>query len=103
LEDAYAGAEKEFIFSRQVICGRCNGTGAEPGTKINECFSCRGTGQVQQIKKTFLGSFTKSGVCPECGGEGYRPEKPCNVCKGEGRVKREETVKISIPAGVANN
>ncbi len=103
LEDAYAGAEKEFIFSRQVICGRCNGTGAEPGTKINECFSCRGTGQVQQIKKTFLGSFTKSGVCPECGGEGYRPEKPCNVCKGEGRVKREETVKISIPAGVDNN
>lgn len=103
LEKAFAGVEKEFRFSRQVVCSRCNGTGAEPGTKVNECFSCRGTGQVQQIKKTFLGSFTKYTVCPECGGEGYRPEKPCNVCKGEGRVKKEEAVKISIPAGVDNN
>jgi DnaJ-class molecular chaperone with C-terminal Zn finger domain len=66
-------------------------------------FSCRGTGQVQQIKKTFMGSFTKYVICPECAGEGYRPEKPCNVCKGEGRVKNDDTVKTAIPSGVDNN
>lgn len=103
LEDTYSGVEKEFNLVKNGQCPRCNGMGSEPGTKIQECFSCRGTGQVQQIKKTFFGSFTKYVVCPECGGEGYRPEKPCNVCKGEGRIKGEKKVKITVPAGVDNN
>jgi molecular chaperone DnaJ len=103
LEDACRGIEKEFTLSRNGRCERCAGVGAEPGTKVKECFSCRGTGQVQQIKKTFLGSFTKYIVCPECGGEGYRPEKPCNVCKGEGRIKSEKKLKIAVPAGVDSN
>jgi molecular chaperone DnaJ len=103
LEEAFRGVEKEFIVAKNNTCPRCSGSGAEPDTKVTECFSCRGTGQVQQIRKTFLGSFTRYVVCPECGGEGYRPEKPCNVCKGEGRVKREEIIKVAIPAGVDNN
>jgi len=103
LEEAFTGVDKEFVVSMNRACPRCDGSGAEPGTKINECFSCRGTGQVQQIKKTFLGSFTKYVICPECAGEGYRPEKPCNVCKGDGRVKKDETVRVTIPSGVDNN
>ncbi len=103
LEEAFSGVKKEFKIAKNGVCPRCTGTGAEPGTKIKECFPCRGTGQVQQIKKTFLGSFTQYAVCPECGGEGYRPEKPCNVCAGEGRVKTEEIINIAIPAGVDNN
>jgi molecular chaperone DnaJ len=100
LEETLKGKEKEVSLYKGVVCSRCQGTGAEPGTKIGECFSCRGTGQVQQIKKTFLGTFTKETICPECGGEGYKPEKPCNVCKGEGRIKGKENIKIWIPAGV---
>ena len=103
LEKIIKQQEKEVSLYKQILCSRCQGTGAEPGTKIKECFSCRGTGQVQQIKRTFLGSFTKFAVCPECGGEGNRPEKPCNVCKGEGRVRGEEKIKIFIPSGVDTN
>ena len=103
LEDVLMGREKEISLHKQIICSRCQGTGAEPGTSINECFSCRGTGQVQQIRKTIFGSFTRQIICPECNGEGQRPEKPCNVCKGEGRVKGEERIKIFIPAGVDTN
>jgi molecular chaperone DnaJ len=103
LEDTLKGSEKEISLYKMITCSRCQGTGAEPGTKIKECFSCRGTGEVQQIKKTFFGSFTRYTVCPECGGEGYRPEKPCNVCNGEGRIKGEEDIKIWIPAGVDTN
>lgn len=103
LEEAFLGVKKEFKIAKNGVCPRCAGTGAEPGTKIKECFPCRGTGQVQQIKKTFLGSFTQYAVCPECGGEGYRPEKPCNVCKGDGRVRMEEAISVVIPAGVDNN
>ena len=95
--------EKEITLSKQVSCPRCQGSGAEPGTEINECFSCRGTGQVQQVRRTFLGSFTRFTTCPECEGEGNRPEKPCNVCKGEGRIKRKEKIQIFIPAGIDTN
>jgi len=103
LEEVLTGKEKEISFLNNIVCSRCQGTGAEPGAKVNECFSCRGTGQVQQIKRTFFGSFTQYIVCPECGGEGLRPEKICNVCKGEGRIRGEEKIKIFIPAGVDTN
>jgi molecular chaperone DnaJ len=52
------------------------------------------------VRRTFFGTFTRSTICPECGGEGYRPEKPCNVCNGEGRIRGEEEVALRIPAGV---
>jgi len=103
LEDTLQSKEKEITLAKMISCSRCQGAGAEPGTKINECFSCRGTGQVQQIKKTFFGSFTRYIVCPECGGEGYRPEKPCNVCHGEGKVKGVQAIKVFIPAGIDTN
>jgi len=103
LEDILKGAEKQFFLNKLSSCQRCQGSGAEPGTKTKECFSCRGTGQVQQIRKTFLGSFTQRTICPECGGEGYKPEKPCIVCKGEGRLKSAEDIKVFVPKGVDNH
>jgi len=103
LEETLKETKKTISLKKQVVCSRCEGKGAEPGTKIDECFSCRGTGQVQQIRKTIFGSFTHSTICPECQGEGQRPEKPCNVCKGEGRIKSEEDITLFIPAGVDTN
>ncbi|MCK5044293.1 molecular chaperone DnaJ [Candidatus Parcubacteria bacterium] len=103
LKDVLAKQEKEISLYRLIACSRCQGTGAEPGTKVKECFSCRGTGEVQQIKRTIFGQVARYIVCPECGGEGTKPEKPCNVCKGEGRFKKEEKFKIVIPAGVDTN
>lgn len=98
---------KEFVekidLAKQIVCQRCSGAGAEPGSKIKECFSCRGTGQVQQVRKTVFGSFTTLATCPECKGEGTIPEKPCNVCKGEGRIKGVETIEVVIPAGIDTN
>src|SRR3989344_4894401 len=94
---------RQIRINKLIFCSRCVGKGAEPGTKLNECFSCRGTGQVQQVKRTILGSYTTFGTCPECKGEGTKPEKPCNVCKGEGRLKGNETIDFTIPAGIDNN
>jgi molecular chaperone DnaJ len=103
LEAVLKNQAREIKLYKMNTCSRCKGTGAEPGTAVKECFSCRGTGQVQQIKRTFLGSITHYTICPECKGEGTKPEKPCNVCKGEGRVQGEEKIKIFIPAGVDSN
>jgi len=103
LEKTLKDFSEKITLAKQVVCNRCQGLGAEPSTQIKECFSCRGSGQVQQVKKTIFGSFTSVGTCPECNGEGTIPEKPCNVCKGEGRVKAEETIEFKVPAGVDTN
>lgn len=103
LEDTLKQTERKITLRKMMVCHRCHGNGAEPGTKVNECFSCRGSGQVQQVKRTILGSYTTFAVCPECNGDGTKPEKPCNVCKGEGRVKGEEEITVTIPAGIDNN
>jgi molecular chaperone DnaJ len=103
LKEVLKPQNKTITLNKYVVCSRCDGRGAEPGSKINECHTCRGTGQVQQIKKTFFGTISRYTTCPVCNGEGYIPEKPCNVCKGEGRIKKEETFKVIIPAGVDSN
>ncbi len=100
LEETLQSREKTFSIYKLVKCSRCNGNGAEPGTKIKECSTCRGMGQVQQIKRTVFGTMTHYANCPSCKGEGNSPEKPCNVCKGEGRIKQEQEIKVVIPAGV---
>lgn len=103
LKDIIHNQEKEISLDKEVPCSRCEGRGAEPGTSVKECFSCRGTGHVQQVNKTFFGTVTRNVICPECGGEGTKLKSPCNVCKGEGRVKGKEKIKIIIPAGVDSN
>ncbi len=100
LFDTLNETKKDISLAKLIECQRCEGSGAEPGTKLKECFSCRGTGTVQQMRKTILGTITRNIVCPECKGEGRIPEKPCNVCKGEGRIEGEETIAINIPKGV---
>ena len=103
LEETLREIKKSVTLQKMIVCHRCHGAGGEPGTKVNECFACRGTGEVQQIKKTILGSYTTFAVCPECKGDGAKPDKLCNVCKGEGRIKGEEANDIAIPAGIDNN
>ncbi len=103
LEEILKKQDKRFKIVKFVSCQRCQGEGAEPGTSKNECVVCRGTGRVQEIKRSFFGSYTKEAICPDCYGEGQRPDKPCNVCSGEGRIKKEENINVSIPPGVDTN
>jgi molecular chaperone DnaJ len=103
LESILSEQERDIIITKNSTCSRCNGSGAEPGTSVKECFTCRGAGRVQQVRRTVFGTINQYVICPECQGEGVKPEKPCNVCRGEGRIKKEEKIRIKIPAGVDNN
>ncbi|MDR1011156.1 MAG: molecular chaperone DnaJ [Opitutaceae bacterium] len=96
LEDAAKGIEKDITFRKAMRCDHCNGTGAEPGSKRVTCPSCRGAGQVRRSG----GIFTFTQTCPTCGGAGTKIEKPCSVCRGEGRVAKNTIVHMKIPPGV---
>ncbi|MDD5739016.1 MAG: molecular chaperone DnaJ [Candidatus Pacebacteria bacterium] len=100
LKDVLTGLKKNIFLSKMVNCKRCNGTGGEPNTKVKECFTCRGEGEVQELRKTMFGQVSRFVVCPECKGQGKIPEKPCNVCSGEGRIKEDQKIELNIPSGV---
>lgn len=96
LEDAAKGVEKEISFRRLHSCDRCDGSGAEPGSKKVTCPTCRGAGQIRRSG----GIITFAQTCPTCGGAGQKVEKPCSGCRGEGRVPQAAKVNVRIPAGV---
>jgi len=98
LEEAARGAEKEISFRKHATCERCDGSGAEPGSKKITCPTCRGAGQVRRSG----GIITFTQVCPTCNGSGSKIEKPCTLCHGEGRVIKTSKLNVRIPAGVDN-
>lgn len=102
-EEAAFGAEKELMVTKAVSCDHCHGTGAEPGSKVVTCTTCNGTGEIRQIRQTLFGQMATASVCPQCYGEGRIQENKCKVCNGATRIRREELVKVRIPAGVDND
>jgi len=102
LEEAFTGIKQEISLEKFIICPKCKGNGAEPGSRLKNCPSCRGTGRVKEIRQTFLGTFTKTNICPQCQGTGKIPEKNCSKCRGEGRIKQEKKIVVSVPPGISD-
>jgi molecular chaperone DnaJ len=98
LEEAARGAEKEISFRKNVTCERCDGNGAEPGSKRVTCPTCRGAGQIRRSG----GIITFTQTCPTCAGAGTKIDKPCTACHGEGRVPKTTKLHVRIPPGVDN-
>lgn len=100
--DAIFGTERRVLVSKLMTCDVCTGTGAKKGAAMKTCESCNGKGQLHETRNSFFGSFTSSRVCPKCKGRGEIPSSPCDICRGEGITKREEEIRITIPAGMEN-
>lgn len=99
-EEAAFGVEKEVKIGRLESCPICRGTGAEPGTQPRTCPTCGGRGQVAESQSTPFGHFQTVRTCPRCQGEGKIIETPCKECRGSGTVRKNRTIKVTIPAGV---
>jgi molecular chaperone DnaJ len=98
LEEAAFGAEKEIEVRKLDVCDKCQGTGAEPGSRSITCPACAGRGQVISSR----GFFHVSQTCPRCRGIGHIVEKPCRACDGEGRLERPARIKLTIPPGISD-
>lgn len=98
--DAVHGTEETVTIKREILCSHCNGNKAEPGTKLNTCGTCNGSGQETFTKQTMFGAFQTARVCSQCKGEGTIPEKVCTSCQGAGRQSEEKEFKVTIPAGI---
>lgn len=98
LEEAAFGTEKEIEVRKLDACEKCDGKGAEEGSRAINCPTCGGRGQVISSR----GFFQVSQTCPRCRGAGQIIEKPCRACGGEGRLELTSRIKLKIPAGIAD-
>jgi molecular chaperone DnaJ len=92
-EVAAKGGRVEIRVPLEVECPRCEGKGAEPGTKVETCPQCGGSGSVSLVQ----GGFAVQRPCPRCYGRGTLIEEPCTRCRGEGSVTEPRRVKVRIP------
>lgn len=101
-EEAAFGLEKEINLYRDEVCDHCHGEGAEPGSKVETCPECNGSGYVRFTQNTMFGQMVNERPCSRCKGEGKIISEPCRECHGKGTVKRNKKLKVKIPAGVDN-
>ena len=95
-EEAVRGTTTAVTIDSAVGCSRCGGGGAEPGTSIDVCAGCGGTGTVASNQ----GFFSFTNPCPQCSGSGRLVDSPCVTCHGVGQERRSRTIKVRIPPGV---
>jgi len=96
LEEAFNGKSTEIHVPGSVACDTCHGSGATPGSQAVNCSTCSGHGRVRSQQ----GFFTVERICPSCHGQGKVIKDPCRNCSGTGRVHKEKTLAVNIPAGV---
>jgi len=98
LEDAFRGKTASIKLPTSLTCEICGGSGAKAGSKPTTCKTCAGHGRVRAQQ----GFFAIERTCPTCHGRGQTIENPCDRCGGSGRLTRERTLSVNVPAGVEN-
>lgn len=96
LTEAFEGKSAQIRVPTSIACDTCSGSGAKAGTKPKACPTCGGMGKVRASQ----GFFTIERTCPACHGRGEVISDPCSDCSGTGRVTKERTLSVNIPAGV---
>jgi molecular chaperone DnaJ len=102
LAQAQAGAPVEVSYEVISRCEHCNGNGAEPGTPIETCSRCGGSGQLRAVSRTPFGQVVRAAACDVCHGDGKVPQTPCRTCAGRGRRVERTKVSVEVPAGIAD-
>lgn len=96
LEEAANGRESQIRIPSWETCDTCKGSGAKPGTSAKTCPSCSGSGTVHLRQ----GFFSIQQTCPHCHGSGKIIPEPCTTCNGAGKLKKQKTLEVKIPAGI---
>ncbi len=96
LEEAARGKETQIRIPTWEECDTCHGTGAKPGTSAKTCSTCHGSGTVHLRQ----GFFSIQQTCPHCHGTGKVIPDPCTSCNGAGKIKKQKTLEVKIPAGI---
>lgn len=101
-EEAVFGCDKEIELTLKDECGKCNGTGAKPGTSPITCTKCGGKGQVVYTQQSLFGMVQNVRTCPDCNGTGKVIKEKCPDCYGTGYISNKKKIAVTVPAGIDN-
>ncbi|WP_347319205.1 molecular chaperone DnaJ [Rossellomorea sp. RS05] len=99
-EEAVFGKDTEIEILREEECDTCHGSGAKPGTKVETCSHCQGSGQLNVEQNTPFGRIVNRRVCHHCNGTGKQIKDKCRTCGGDGKVQKRRKISVKIPAGI---
>jgi molecular chaperone DnaJ len=91
LEEIANGVEKNVKVRRKVQA---------EGVTYKTCTTCNGSGQQMRVTNTILGRMQTATTCGTCSGAGEIIGNKAAGADAQGLITNEETVSISIPAGV---
>ncbi|MHA2357616.1 MAG: molecular chaperone DnaJ [Candidatus Heimdallarchaeaceae archaeon] len=99
-EEAIYGSKKNIEVPIKKECPECNGSGAKKGTTASKCSDCNGSGVETITRQMGFTRYITQQACSKCKGKGEVIDDPCPECKGSGRSKENEKIKLEIPSGV---
>jgi molecular chaperone DnaJ len=99
-KESVFGVTRRVLLAKTARCETCSGSGAEPGSKLETCTKCNGSGKIHETTNSFFGSISMTHACSQCHGTGKVPKEKCHTCRGEGVYKKQEEIEIMVPAGI---
>ena len=99
-KESIFGTKRRVLLAKTAQCETCHGSGAEPGSKLETCKYCNGSGKIHETNNSFFGTITMESPCRHCHATGKVPEQKCHTCRGEGVYKKQEEIEIAVPAGI---
>jgi molecular chaperone DnaJ len=94
-KDAVRGVSTEITLQKHAPCDVCHGTGTRPGSPLEPCPDCGGSG-----RRGTRGFRRQAEPCPRCHGNGKISREACVACGGRGVTFGTERIAVKIPPGV---
>lgn len=99
-KESIFGSKRTVLLAKTAQCETCKGSGAEPGSKMETCKYCNGSGKLHETTNSFFGQITMQSPCRHCHASGKVPDQKCHTCRGEGVYKKQEEIDIVVPPGI---
>ncbi len=101
MKRAAFGKDTEIEIPREEDCGTCKGSGAKPGTKVENCSHCHGTGQLNVEQNTAFGRIVNRRACHRVK-ETTEKSFLINVqhAAATEKSKKRKKIQVKVPAGI---
>jgi molecular chaperone DnaJ len=96
LEEAFKGVQKTITCPPRSPATPAAAPGPRAGPNPPTCPTCSGMGKVRRSRA----SSPSNAPARPAAGMGQIVKNPCKSCGGQGRIEKERTLSVNIPAGV---